>query len=660
MFHSLAIGVLVGVAGAPALPEGDRGGGATEPRKTSRDSVGAYAAFVEGLQLRSRGRSLEALAAFRRAAAHDPLAPDILAEVARTLRDQTRYQEAVREGRAAQRLAPERADLRMLVAQIRLQQGQTGAGVEPIRQAAAEYEEAARLDPQDPEPLRDLTRVYAALRDSKGALGAWNRLRILDPMNAEAALQVAQLSLNIGDQERARQALEDHLRLRPGHARAHSLLGDLKLQAQRENEAVGHYEEAARLDPDDLPTQLKLGDLYLRARRFDDAHAKADAVLRADPSNRFGRDLRARTLKESGNLGEAIEIARSLDREDPKDLKASFLLATLLEATGDWAGAEAKILAVLGRDRSSESAKDVARNDRVFRAHLGIVRQQTERHAEAAEAFGDAATSGDEPDPQLIVYRIEALLAATRYEDALRESRDARANFKGSENATDFAFTEAEALRRLDRKEDALKIVEALSEVARRAGDVETLLAAGDFHLRARRIPAAETAFREALSADLNSARAAFGLGGALERQGRYEEAEKEFLKVIASAPRSAAALNYLGYMNANRNVRVAEALALIDRALEVEPGNGAFLDSRGWALYRLGRFTEAERDIRRALTSQGNNAVVLAHLGHVLEALGRHDEAASYWTRALGAEDEDGELDREDVERRLRTRGKR
>jgi len=123
----------------------------------------------------------------------------------------------------------------------------------------------------------------------------------------------------------------------------------------------------------------------------------------------------------------------------------------------------------------------------------------------------------------------------------------------------------------------------------------------------------------------------------------------------LALAPDSAITLNYLGYMNADRNVKVDEALSLIQKALVADPENGSYLDSLAWALHRLGRNGEAEIAIRKAVVSQEKNAVVIAHLGLILAAKGDHAEALKYLRLSLEGEDEDGELDRTLVENKIR-----
>ena len=175
-----------------------------------------------------------------------------------------------------------------------------------------------------------------------------------------------------------------------------------------------------------------------------------------------------------------------------------------------------------------------------------------------------------------------------------------------------------------------------------------------DFHRRALEYPAAEATLREARALDPRNLRVLFQLGAVLERQKRHDDAEAAFREALAVEPRSAPILNYLGYMNADRNVRVAEAAELIERALAIDPDNGAYMDSLGWALFRLDRVTEAEKYLRRAVAREPN-AVVFDHLGDVLRKRGLVAEAVENWRRALEAADDDQELDRARVERKIR-----
>jgi len=74
----------------------------------------------------------------------------------------------------------------------------------------------------------------------------------------------------------------------------------------------------------------------------------------------------------------------------------------------------------------------------------------------------------------------------------------------------------------------------------------------------------------------------------------------------------------------------------MIQKALEKQPENGAYLDSYAWALFRLGKLKEAETQIRKALKTRIKDAVIYEHLGDILDASGKKEEAKTEWKKAL------------------------
>ncbi len=93
-------------------------------------------------------------------------------------------------------------------------------------------------------------------------------------------------------------------------------------------------------------------------------------------------------------------------------------------------------------------------------------------------------------------------------------------------------------------------------------------------------------------------------------------------------------ALNYLGYMLADRGTRLDESLGYIRRAVALDPNNGAYLDSLGWAYYKMGNYDLAEENLRRASERIGNDPTVHDHLGELYQKTGRLKFAATNWER--------------------------
>jgi tetratricopeptide (TPR) repeat protein len=88
--------------------------------------------------------------------------------------------------------------------------------------------------------------------------------------------------------------------------------------------------------------------------------------------------------------------------------------------------------------------------------------------------------------------------------------------------------------------------------------------------------------------------------------------------------------------MLADRNVRLSEAQQLIQKALERDPNNGAYLDSLGWVYYRMGKLDEAEQTLRRALERFPRDPTIHDHLGDVCFRQGRLKEAIVQWQNSL------------------------
>jgi len=142
--------------------------------------------------------------------------------------------------------------------------------------------------------------------------------------------------------------------------------------------------------------------------------------------------------------------------------------------------------------------------------------------------------------------------------------------------------------------------------------------------------------------------------GSIYERQKKYDLAEQKFRQILQQDPNNTMTLNYLGYMNADRNVHLDESLELVKKALALDPQNGAYLDSLGWVYFRLGKFDEAEDNLRKASDKTPNDATVQDHLAELYAKTGRLQLAASHWEHALDEWNKSApaDVDQEDVAR--------
>jgi tetratricopeptide (TPR) repeat protein len=217
---------------------------------------------------------------------------------------------------------------------------------------------------------------------------------------------------------------------------------------------------------------------------------------------------------------------------------------------------------------------------------------------------------------------------------ALQAGKDALAKYPDDASIRgSYAMLLADA----QQPDDAIKLLQA--NLKGGSADRETYLNYAQIYERSHRFKEAEEAAHkaESLAKQPSDNEIAWLLLGAIyEHQKQYDKAEDEFKKVIDVNPKNAIALNYYGYMLAERGVRLEEARDLIQRALDQEPYNGAYLDSLGWTYYKQNKLDQAELTLRKALERESHDPTIRGHLGDVLAKQGRMELAVVEWEKSL------------------------
>jgi Flp pilus assembly protein TadD len=131
-----------------------------------------------------------------------------------------------------------------------------------------------------------------------------------------------------------------------------------------------------------------------------------------------------------------------------------------------------------------------------------------------------------------------------------------------------------------------------------------------------------------------------FQLGATCERKGDFTQAEQYFQRSLLLAPNFAEAMNYLGYMWAEHDLKLDQARELIEKAVKAEPKNAAYLDSLAWVLYKLKRPKEAlPNALKAAELSEKPDATVYDHIGDIYAALNEFEKAREAWRKSLAVE---------------------
>jgi tetratricopeptide (TPR) repeat protein len=602
--------------------------------------------------------------------------------LAKMLAAEGSFREATAEFRRAAELLPEDAYVRLELAELLFRLAQISPSPqrgERLGEAAVEVEAARRLAPESSDVLRTAGQIHMARAEQDPAAlaqarSAWEALRRLDPGDAPPMIGLGQLYMAQGEPARAAEVFADLLRRRQDDATVAALLVDALLKAGRGEEAEATLRESVAAHPGALDLRLQLAELLagrgdhrgavavlaaapppvlqqLEVRRRlafalyqagdpEAALIQVESVLAESADDFGGRFLRALVLVALARNDEAAAELRDLNRRSPQAVEVALALARVERRLGDTEGAARLLESLAARLEGADSHDEAAR----VRLQLGATLAEAGEWQRVLEAIGPARErSPEEWRDDLTVLAIEALSALGRGEEALA-ALEARAAEPGADRRL-LAGRRAQILHRLGRVAEAREVLRRLAA----QGEDGRLTAAETFQqleLWAEAIAVLERRQPGAAAPTPDQgARGDFLLGAAYERSGRREEAVRVFRGLLEREPQNAPALNYLGYMLAERGESLAEALELVRRAVALDPDNGAYLDSLGWAHYQRGEFDEARRYLERAAGLVPDDATVVEHLGDLYFALGEVERARDLYRRAL---DLNGENDAE------------
>ena len=618
----------------------------------------AYRVFGDGRFAQMSGERDEAIAAYRRAAQLDPQAVDPLIEIA-NLSLSTRDLEAA-EAAAAEAVErdPEAAAAHRALGAVHFRRLRSGDDPEAAERAVASLSEAVRLDPEDLRSRSQLARLLAALQRGEEAATHLREILRRAPDAFSELLLLAQLRLSAGDREQAFDYLLQSLRIEPRQPEAREMVDDLlrdrgipgRSPDEALAEVVALYEKGSADHPDDQALRLSLADGLARLGRLEAAAEAFERILAAEPRSEIALMGLAMVRRQQRQLEDAEAALLRLLEENSRSVPARMALGGVFATRCEYARAAEEFQAVVALPRDSYGS----RHRRETLARLAQALEHLGEYEEAYDALQEAfRLSGDSVEAfRYRVALVQNRVAAGQPDEAAVLVEALIADRPGEPG---LLALQARVLNAGGRSDAALGILRALvAEYPETGGAVHALVR---HHAERGDLPAAERITRGWLEERADDPDFRFQLGALLERQGKLEEAEAEFRRVIAAEPDHDLALNYLGYMLADRNDRLEESEELIQRALAEDPYNGSYLDSLGWVQFRRGDLNLAEPNLLRAQQCMPENSVVLDHLGDLYRAKGNSEEAVRFWRKAL-QHDGDQELEREAIARKIEEAG--
>ena len=643
MFRSakaLLIVVAVGCAAFAQTPQTQTPatGGASD------NQAGAYYHFAMGrlyeglaeLEGTKNDYIPQAIGHFQEALKLDPGSSIILEELTDLYVQSGQLRNAVSQAEELLKQDPDNLDARRMLGRIYMRAlGNAPDGrinEETLHSAIQQYQKITEKDPKDVESWVMLARLYRASNNSVEAEKAFDAALKTDPDNEEALTGLAMLYSDLGDTSRAIEKLKAATDKAPNE---HTLaaLASAYEQSRDYKNAAAALRRAVEMSPDNPRLVEGLAEDLLYSDQLDEALKLYQQIASEDsrearPQVRIAQIYRAK--RDYAKAQEALAKAKALE---PDDMEAQFEQINLLEAQGKSSQAIAALKTLLDQTakksystgESSYRATLLERLGQLYRTNLQYAPAVDEfRQAIALEPSGAGRySSGDYRD----VPGRQGRGSAQREADAAVKKFPTErivvvehATVLADQGKIDAAAAEVRALPERPPARDGphagadLREGQAMAGMGKALDDAEKLSESND-----------------------DKETVQFMRGAMYERMKRYDAAEAEFRKVIELNPENAGALNYLGYMLADRNTKLEEASRLIKKAVELEPDNGAYLDSLGWVYYRQDRLNDAEGLLVRALDRiGGQDPTVHDHLGDVYFKLGKTHEAIAQWQDSL------------------------
>jgi Flp pilus assembly protein TadD len=359
---------------------------------------------------------------------------------------------------------------------------------------------------------------------------------------------------------------------------------------------------------------LDQGKLFERAHRYDEAETAFRALIaKGDPGGIASLSL-GEMLERRGRAADAAAIydAALAAKKDSEEIAAARTRAAARKPPPPLAplrtvAAEAMIApaTALLSEKQEEIALaylrlalrlDPARDEAWLL--VGDILQGNGDTAGARAAYGKVKPAAS----QYIAARIKlawSLQEGGDKDGALAAARETVAQRPTDEDAQ---VTLADLLRADERYEESAKVLDPLIDAKGEAADWKLLyMRAVDY-----------------------------------EEGGRWSEAERDLQIALKKRPNEPELLNFLGYSWIDRGVRLPEAMAMVAKAVDLQPQSGAMIDSLGWGYFRMGNFSAAVDQLEKAIVLEPGDPDVNNHLGDAYWKVGRKVEADFQWRRVL------------------------
>jgi tetratricopeptide (TPR) repeat protein len=580
----------------------------------------------------------QAIEEYKKALNGDPTSPLLNSGLADLYFRTGRTHEAELTTRELLKSAPNDVNAHKLLGHIYLRQlseGQSAASSGVLDQAIAEFEKIVALLPKSVEDRMVLGQLYTVKHDAKKAEEQFKSAQAIEPDSEEVVLNLARLYAESGDLAHAVKVIEA-IPESDRSAKMELALGASYEQLKQAKEAIAAYRRAATLEPGDAHILTALAQALLADNQLEEALKQFKTLSEADPEDASAFLHMGEILRRQGKYEEALAAIRTARKKDSGSLEAGYNEGLLLDVLGryDEAAATFEKMVDLTSHANGAYTAEEKNNRSIFLERLGGVYRELNKVDQAIAAYQKVIDMGGESALSGYRGQIGVYSDAKNFARAVEVARKA---VEANPRDNDLQMILADVLVDQGKTDNALAVARSLVEKS--PDDRAAWIGLAQMCIRLHHWKDADEALSKAGALTVKQEdriTLLFLKGESAERQKHFEPAEQFFRQILEIDPGHAATLNYLGYMLADKGTRLSDALRMIRKAVELEPMDGAYLDSLGWTYFKLGQYELAEENLLHAVERDRSDPTVHDHLGDLYEKTGRIRLAAAQWEISL------------------------
>ncbi len=550
-----------------------------------------------------------------------------------------RVRDAVLAAQDILKTEPNNLDAHKLLGRVYLQSlgnVQNGGPSEKVLQLAiAEYTKIVELQSNDIESRLLLGQLYTLAHDTPHAEEQFKAAQHIDPNSEDVVLNLARLYSDSGDTTHAIQVLNAV----PADDRTPKMdyaLGMSYDQLKDNKNAIDAYGKAFDMEPDNLDAERGLAQALLNDNQFGPALKHFETISAADPQDAQTYIHIAEIQRRQGHYEQALATLKKAKALSSDSLELGYNEALTNDSLGHYDDAALALQALVKQTSHPDGQySDAEKNNRsIFLDRLANIYREQNKTEQAVQTYQLMVAMGGDYAERGYQGQVDAYRDAKQYDKATQVAQQA-AQAMPKDKSVQLML--AGQLSDSGKPEEGIKLAKA--QLKGDSSDRDTNLVLAQIYTRLRKWKEAgeQIDAAEALSTKQDDKIYIYFLRGALdERQKHFDSAEEQFRKILALDSTNAMTLNYLGYMLGDRGVKLDDALAMVQKAVQLDPQNGAYLDSLGWVYFKMGQYALAEANLRKASERMSQDPAVHDHLGELYEKTGRLKLAAAQWEQSL------------------------